>query len=351
MKNYLLYLIKTKWLQTLIIACIPTLIFIISIMMNIRRFYGISEVSYYNYFRAPSIFITALVFIMIIIPIIVIFRMGLFRNSKDVDLYYSLPISRKNLLLTQLLFGFIQLVFIWSMIYLLGLLVFTILSNGYFYTGMLLLGYLIVIFYIAVLYGITSFLFLRGNTIVDGIAFIIIFHTACLFISWFFTHNLFRAFSLPDAFAYNPFYSVGIILRHFINYSLPNQQFNYGGIVPRNVVSVLLNSIGFSFLSVLGYYLNFKLIENEKTEQIGRLSTSRFGYVSLIPINLFFGIASIYFVYSSITWLAITVLAAAGFIGFFIMRRSVKIKWIDAISVATPIILGIIMMTIIQSYL
>ena len=351
MKNYLIYLIKTKWLQTLITAFIPTLIFVLSIMVNIRRFYSINIVSYYNRYSAPTIFFTALIFMLIIIPIIVIFRMSIFRNSKDVDLYYSLPISRKKLLFTQLLFGFIQLISIWSLMFLSGLLVFTILSNGYFYTGMLLLGYLIIIGYMAIIYGITSFLFLRGNTVVDGIVFIIIFNTACLFISWFFTQHFFRAFNLAEAFAYNPYYSVSLIFEHFIYYSLPNQTILYRGIHRENITSIILNTSGFTLLSGLGYYLSFKFIANEKTEQIGRLSTSKFGYVSLIPINLFFGISSIYFITSSVTWVAVSVLAAAGFIGFFIMRRSVRLKWIDIFSVIMPIILSIIMMNIIHAYI
>jgi len=349
MKKYLLYLIKTKWLQTLITAFIPTLIFIITIMMTITRYYNTNNYSHNNIYRAPTVFNTALVFMMIIIPIIVIIRMSIFRNSKDVDLYYSLPISRKNLLITQLLFGFIQLVFIWSFMFLTGLLVFTILSNGYFYTGILLLAYLIVIGYMFILYGITSFLFLRGNTLVDGIAFIVIFNTACLFVSWFFAMSIFRYFGLSDVFVFNSYFSVALIFNHLIQHSLPNQNIVNEVINQGNIGSVINNTFSYTILAVTGYLLNYKFIINEKTENIGRLSISKFGYVSLIPINLFFGMASINSVTRDVSWIAISVLASAGFIGFIIMRRSVRLKWIDIALVVIPIILGIITMNLVQA--
>ncbi|MDR4968763.1 MAG: hypothetical protein RG740_04030, partial [Acholeplasmataceae bacterium] len=138
MKLYLIYLIKNKWLQTLVMALIPTLIFLISVLMNTYRYYH-ELIPGRPTFRTPDVFASALVFIMILIPIVTIFRLYIFRNSKDVDLYYSLPVSRQQLLLTQLFFGFIQLLFIWTTMYFIGLIAFSILTDGSFLTGYLLL--------------------------------------------------------------------------------------------------------------------------------------------------------------------------------------------------------------------
>ena len=345
MKNYLIYLIKTKWLQSLIMAFLPTLIFVIQILSTINRYLP-SNSQFNPYYRTPTIFITSLVFIMIIVPIVVIFRFYIFRNSKDVDLYYSLPISRKRLLLTQQLFGFLQLVFIWTVMYFSGLIMFTILTNGYYVTSLLILIYFVVIFYIAIIYGITSFLFLRGNTVVDGIAFIIILNTAFVFISTFLSHQIFRYVGLTEAFSFNPYFSVGKIVSYLIHYAKPNQEDQFYGYNSTTLSLIIINTIMFLSMSIGGILLNVKFIIKEKTEQIGRISTSIFGYVSLIPINLFFAIGGLYFSFNNITILAISVLVTAGFIGFFIMRRSVRLKWMDIILVIAPIILAILTMGI-----
>lgn len=347
MKNYLTYLIKTKWLQSLIMAFLPTLIFVIQILSSISRYIPNSPQSI-PYYRTPTIFITSIVFIMIIVPVVVIFRLYIFRNSKDVDLYYSLPISRQKLLFTQQIFGFLQLVFVWTTMYLSGLLIFTILTSGDYVTSLLILIYFVVILYIAILYGITSFLFLRGNTIVDGIAFIVIFNTAFVFISTFLSHQFFRNIGLTEAFILNPYFSVGKIASYLIHYAKPYQVQQPYGYDSKIILAIIINTSFFLIMSMSSLVLNAKFIIKEKTEQIGRISTSKFGYVSLIPMNLFFAIAGLYFSFNSITLLTISIFGTAGFIGFFIMRRSVRLKWTDVLLVIAPIVLAILIMGIME---
>ncbi|MDO9629432.1 MAG: hypothetical protein Q7I99_05975 [Acholeplasmataceae bacterium] len=345
MKAYLIYLFKTKWLQTLIMALLPTLIFVVAIIMSKASFYNPSSTWEYYRYQPPYVFITALVFIMLLVPIVTIFRLQIFRNSKDVDLYYSLPISRQKLLLTQLIFGLIQLLIIWSSIFLLGVLTLAMITEGYFLTWILLILYLIVIGYILIMYGITSFLFLRSNTVVDGIVFIIIFHTLFLFISLYI--DRYRIFSLSnDTFRFNPFYSVGKLYFYYIHNSKPNQYINPLFINYKEQLAILINTTIFSVIALLGFVSSYFLIHNEKTEQIGRLSTSKFGYVSLIPLNLVFSTAVIYNGSSGFSVISLSVLATLGFIGFFIMRRSVRLRWFDIALVIAPIILGTIFSSI-----
>jgi hypothetical protein len=347
MKLYLIYLIKNKWLQTLVMALIPTLIFLISVLMNTYRYYH-ELIPGRPTFRTPDVFASALVFIMILIPIVTIFRLYIFRNSKDVDLYYSLPVSRQQLLLTQLFFGFIQLLFIWTTMYFIGLIAFSILTDGSFLTGYLLLLYFVTIFYIAVLYGITSYLFLKANTLVDGIAFIIIFHTAFLFLSTFLASTQIRMLGFIHAFMFNPFYSISQLTYNLLYISRPD----IGGSVPithsLEIPHVFINSLIFVTLSIFGFILSYQSIRTEKSENIGRLSLSKIGYKSLIPLNLLFISASTYTFFYSTSFIAIAIIAAAGFIGYFIMRRSVKITWVDIASVVTPIIIAIIYISIMR---
>lgn len=349
MKNYLTYLIKTKWLQSLIIAFLPTLIFVMLVFSSIDQYIPNSPQSI-PYYSVPIIFFFPIVFIMIIVPIVSVFRLYIFRNSKDVDLYYSLPISRKNLLSSQLIFGFLQLIFIWTIMYLSGLFIFTVLTSGDYHTLYLFLVYLIVILYIAILYSISTFLFLRGNTVVDGIAFMIIFNTAFVFLSTFFTNFVIRGIVRAEAFMFNPYYSVGRVSNYFFHFAKPYQVNPPYGYDTNTLIAIIINTVVFSIIAISSLLLNHQFILKEKTEQIGRLSTSKFGYVTLIPMNLFFAIASLYFnMANTTTMLAISFLTVAGFIGFFIMRRSAKLKWMDILLVVVPIILGILVMVIIKS--
>jgi acetoin utilization transport system permease protein len=99
MKAYFNYLVKTKWLQTVVLALIPTFIFALFLILNNVTY------SFQNSNRLPDDFSLSVIFISVVLIVIVVFRFSSLRNPKEVDLYYALPISRKKLFLTHSLFG------------------------------------------------------------------------------------------------------------------------------------------------------------------------------------------------------------------------------------------------------
>jgi ABC-2 type transport system permease protein len=334
MKIYLNYLIKTKWLQTIVMALIPTFIFVLSLFLSSPRLTGM------NPNRAPQDFGISVIFISIVLIIIVVFRFSGLRSPKEVDLYYALPISRKKLYLVQSLFGFIQLMIVWTIMFLLGIFTLLLISSVAYRWEFILLLYPIVAFYLTVLYGITSFVFLRANTVFDGIAFILLFHILFLFISLFLTNGIIDIFTM---FGLNPFYSLSKWTTYLLSLTFPNTSSYIIYRFLESTWSIGINTFIFTALSICAFIYNYKTIEHEKTENIGQISSDIFGYRLYIPLTIIFAVASVFFVETIITWLLIGIFVSAGFIGFFIFRRTAKIKLIDFGYILTPTIIGIIL--------
>lgn len=334
MKEYFNYLTKTKWLQTLVMALIPTLIFVLILILNSRT-YPLANSS-----RFSNDFGMSVIFISIVLIVIVIFRFSSLRNPKEVDLYYALPISRRKLYLVHSLFGFVQLLIVWTIMFILGFITLLILSHGYYREGFFFLLYFIVIFYLIILYGITSFVFLRANTIFDGIAFILLFHTLFLFISLFFSNNLIGVFR---AFGVNPFYSLERWTTYLLSMTALTPSNFATEYLVRTLPAVITNTLVFMGLSIFCYVYNYNMIEQEKTENIGQISDSKFGYRLYIPLSIIFGVSTVSLFGGIIIWLINGILVSAGFIGFFIFRRTAKIKLIDVGYILVSVIIGIIL--------
>ncbi|BCR35213.1 hypothetical protein [Mariniplasma anaerobium] len=334
MKAYFNYLTKTKWLQTMVMALIPTFIFVLTLILNNRTYPPTNSSRFSNDFGMSVIYIS------IVLIIIVIFRFSSLRNPKEVDLYYALPISRKKLYLVHLLFGFVQLLIVWTIMFILGFITILILSNGYYREGFFFLLYFIVIFYLVILYGITSFVFLRANTIFDGITFILLFHILFLFISLFFSNNLIGIFM---SFGLNPFYSLGRWTTYLLSMTAHTPSNSATEYFVRALPSVITNTLVFMGLATFCYIYNYKMIEQEKTENIGQISDSKFGYRLYIPLSIIFGVSTVSLFGGIIIWLINGILVSAGFIGFFIFRRTAKIKLIDVGYILVSVIIGIIL--------
>jgi len=333
MKAYLSYLTKTKWLQTVVMALIPTFIFVLVLALRSPDYVP-------NIFNNPPYdFGISVIFISIVQIVIVVFRFSSLRNPKEVDLYYALPISRKKLYLVHALFGFIQLMVVWTSLFFFGFITFLIISQGYYNVVLILPLYLVVIFYLTILYSITIFIFLRANTIFDGIAFILLFHVLFLFISLFLSNGL---LSFVMMFYLNPFYALTRWTMFLLSISVhrPSEFLTNSFIIA--LPSLLFNTLLFMSLSIVCFIYNYKTIEQEKTEKIGQISDGKFGYRLYIPLIIIFAVASVFFIGAIITWILIGIFISAGFIGFFILRRTAKIKLIDLGYVIVPAIIGII---------
>jgi hypothetical protein len=279
---------------------------------------------------------------MIVMVVIVIFRFSSLRNAKEVDLYYALPISKQKLFLAHYLYGLLQAVFVWTILYFFSLLTVVLKTNGGYQEGWLILIYFIVLFYLVILYSITVFVFLRANTIFDGIAFIILFNVLFIFIPLFFSTTILDTeLMLNHPFFLNPFYSVTELSRWMTEFSNIMNSQTYNSII-RATPFVIANSLIFLILGVVMFLFDYRKIDETKTEYIGQLSSSKLGYRFYIPAILVTSIPNIFYLGSAVTYVLLIILISAGFIGFFIYKRGLKITWVDAGYVLIPTLIGML---------
>ncbi|MCD4827712.1 MAG: hypothetical protein K8Q99_08045 [Acholeplasmataceae bacterium] len=335
MKLYLKYLLSKKLLQTIVMAMIPSFILIITLLSSSldRNNYGM--VSYDD----PLIFNLSVVLMMIIVTIIVIFRFGSLRNEKEVDLFYALPISRKDLFLSHYLFGLLQAVIVWTSIFLLGLIALNVRYPFIYQFKYFLFLYMLVILFILIIYTLSTFAFLRAKNIIDGIAFIILFQLFFLSLSFAFNVSLYVGFS--SSFIFNPFYALSLISTSLMRGAgLGNS--GYGIVTGSDWIMIIINLIIFISLGICMFIYDLKNIESQKTEYIGSISSSKLGYLFYIPSLLFLLTLSTFNLIGLTSYLMFVILMSAGFIGFFIYRRSVKIKPKDLIFIFVPMFAAII---------
>ncbi len=334
MKDYLNYLMHKKALQTIVLAMIPSFILIITLLTSsLNRPQG--------RYDDPVVFNLSIILMMIVLTVIVIFRFGSLRNAKEVDLFYALPISRRNLFLTHYLFGLIQAIIIWTVMFFLGLITLFIRYPFFVYSiGHFFILYIAVLVYIVLIYTLTTFVFLRARSIIDGIAFIILFQLFFLFVSLAFA-NINNFSLLFNAFVFNPFYALATLATSLMKLAGPNYtilDLQLG----RILFASLVNFISFLTLAIFMFRYDLKNIEDQETEYIGSISSSKLGYLFYIPALLFLISFSTFFLFQVTSYLIFIVLLSAGFIGFFIYRRSLKIKSRDLLYIFIPMIIGIL---------
>ncbi len=344
MRTYLNYLIHKKWLQTLVMAIIPTLImvFILS-STNFRRYTS-------GGFSDPDELLISIIFMMIVMIVIVIFRFSSLRNPKEVDLYYALPISRQKLFLTHFIYGLFQILFVWTILYFSSFITLILITQGGYQEGWLLLIYFVVLFYLVVLYSVYTFIFLKANTIFDGIAFIILFQILFLFVSLLFTGRLFLYGPIfNEPFFLNPYFSVSglsIFLGQLSNGIETHQHSSFMFSLPY----IIVNSVIYLSLAAFLSYYQYHHVDEIKTENIGQLSSSKLGYRFYIPAILITSIPNIFFLGTGITFVLVIILISAGFIGSFIYKRGLKITWVDAGYVLIPTLIGMILGILMNGY-
>jgi ABC-type transport system involved in multi-copper enzyme maturation permease subunit len=343
MKTYLNYIIHKKWLQTIVMTMIPTLIMVLILTSsNYTRFSA--------QLRAPRDLLVSILFIMIVMIVIVIFRFSSLRNTKEVDLYYALPISKQRLFLAHYLYGLLQAIFVWTILYFFSLLTVVLKTNGGYQESWLILIYFIVLFYLVILYSITVFVFLRANTIFDGIAFIILFNVLFLFIPLFFSTTILDTEPmLNHPLFLNPFYSVTEISGWMTELSNIMDSYVHKGMI-ESVPFVITNSLIFLTLGVVMFLYDYHKIDETKTEYIGQISNSKLGYKFYIPAILVTSIPNMFYLGSAVTYVLLIILISAGFIGFFIYKRGLKITWVDAGYVLIPTLVGMIIGVLVNGF-
>ena len=314
MKKYYLYRLKTTFLR-------PVIFLVISIL------YILYDMSY-DYKVDYSGMYTVTVIISFSATLLPIFELYQFKSKKNLDTFFSVPLSRGKMALCHFLCGLTQLSIVYTMSYVFLFVHRLILSESvvmiYFlphYFARLILG--------ALLYCLFCFIFYQANTMIDGILFefLYIFAPGML---WSLICDVIYEISgrnyskgLLNLSTYAP---IDCVTTAFQKLAEPNR---YNALyVEKMLLPLTLIFVVISVAALFGFFRTFVKTRVENAENI---SDSPFGYKVLIPI------CGIYLA-PAMPILNIILVA----IGYVIYRRGFKFKRSDYIVMASVLAVSIL---------
>lgn len=259
-----------------------------------------------------------------------IFELYSFKSRRNLDTLFTLPVSRTKMLFAHLLNGWIHVALAFTGE---AAIIFAALrQEKYWVDESYVFGYYFALLGIGLfIYLFFAFIFSQGNTVIDGIVFMVawMFAFALPFLAAAGLFNI-RGNLIDDiAYAmicYSPFDSVtAIFMDQMELYSSGS-----GYMSEVSISCIFWGIIG--VISALALYFAFKKQRVEKVEDI---SASPIGYKFLIP----------YYVISVILWLYDPLVVVIGVIvmlvAYIIYRRTFKIKKWDIIMIGITIVIGI----------
>ena len=304
------------------------------------------------------------VILCILCTVIPVLQFSYRMKQRSVDLWYSLPITRKQLAFVRTVGGLVLTLVPFTLAYWLSAAAIALRGSELYYFYYLP-AYGLLLLLGAGLFGVNAFLFTRGNTVADGIVFIAAWACAlplvnmCVFMSVpSYEFSVGGKHLTGDAlnallFTYSPVSTVTRIMHELIMAGQPQELIE---------IDTLLSSyeypVQFAFLfallfglaeSAAGYLALFLLADRDKSENAAQVSSSWWGYKVIIPVYAIAVYAALVVGFGvggewDVGLLYYTVITAAVvFVLYFIYRRSFRLKKWDIIMVAVILAAGFLL--------
>lgn len=290
-----------------------------------------------NYDGGMGFFCGMLIVLCLFAPVYIFsFKM----KKRSVDAMYSLPVRREGLYFVKSLIGLLLVFVPYTVACLTGVSV-VLCRENYFQLGWYLPFYFVGVALGVCLYFAYAFLFTRANTVADGIVFMLAW-------SFFFELALLLVVQGLDCFGLENW---GEFIKEHdyldIQYSL------FGGVVEAtDFFSSLLGKKNVDFDAALAQSVAFAVVcggaacalfflglKKEKAENAEQISSSWWGYKTLIPAYLALCLSMISA--GLIFWSS---LLMAAIVAYIVYRRSVRLKWFDWASIGGAFLLGLMML-------
>ena len=277
-------------------------------------------------------------------------------QTRSVDLWYSLPVSRKQFTLVRLLVGLIVVFVAYTLGYWLCVAIVAARAESPEFIWYLPM-YAVSLVAAIGLFGVNSFLFTRANRVLDGIFFLVGWTCILPLVVYYFGQFIVisgigsrgEAISLAELNSFTFSYSAIVSSATFFDHLITGDGFE-------NTLSV-----GFTLALVIavleavaGYILLFVYADRDKAENADQPSASFWGYKTLIPVYttmlLAVGDRVIGFIFGS-SWVRIiyyAVIVLAAFVLYFVYRRSFRLKKCDLISLAASVAVGFILLFVLE---
>lgn len=258
-------------------------------------------------------------------------------KGRDIDLWYSLPVTREKLTFARTLGGLMLIFVPYTLSYWLGFAVLLVRENhfvlhGYplYYLSSLPLG--------ALLFGVYSFLYTRANTVGDGLVCMAGW-TFALMLPFAFLGVWFPRLDLPRSFSVWQLSPFGLL-------SWAADYFNE--LICADALPSLLPlawTIPLAALEGAGAYAGlFLTARGHKAENGGQLSSSLWCYRVLVPLYMFTLASSLSVdaLGAQLALIAGAFLLVGGFICFIVYRRSFRLKTSDILTLAVAFGAGVL---------
>ena len=341
MINLLKYHFKKKWVLIVVLSFVALLI---TYLTNANHSYIASYTSIYElniqyvYATNPPI-ITPTVISAILATIIPFVEFSFKMKKVNIDQYYSLPIKREKLYLTNFIFGYIEIIIPVTVSYICGLL--SLFNKPSMFENIYFLPYYFVLLFITLLvYSIITFIYTRNNSFIDGFVNVIfIIFSLCIFVGALKTiFNATETFvNIEDYFdaswyiLYSPYtYLSGIFEELLCNGHLVE----YYEDLP--IIRVALSL--FIILGIACFVLFYLFSKREKAEDCLQITKSFISFRTMIP----------HYVVTSIILLkgaglgVMLLVSIAGFFLYVLHHKSFKFKPSTIITLTASCVLAIV---------
>ncbi len=325
-KKYFAYELKKSIFAIASIALIMTAITVTAILTHRYEHYG----------RVESGIGTVSVMVGLLAAVVPVFMLSYKMKKRSVDLYYSLPLRRGQILRVKYLIGLIAVYAPYTVAFFLGALAAVIrfdagaMAGEYYFAA-----YFASLPAIFCIYGLASFVFTRAERIIDGIAFIVF----CAFAIFAVMAAVQRIEHRVAADMFLPFEPLSAVAGEF------KRIIEWPNIYISDNINITINrAIGSTvtgLLTVAATVMLFVTERGAKVENIGGVSDSPFGYKVMIPLFTVCIIANLDIVGSvAYIYLAVIVVGAA-FMLSALYKHTFKIGKTQSIVLSGSVVLGV----------
>ena len=272
-------------------------------------------------------------------------------KKRSVDLWYSLPLSRTRLAAVKTVGGLVLTLVPYTVGFWLTVIVVAARGAHFAFEWYPALYFLSVVFG-AGLFGVNAFLFTRGNTIGDGIVFLVLWG-ALLPMFVFLTQAGFYAYN-TDVYLRDPsFEDIAVSLFTYspiavgtdvFDILIRNNVMQTGEVLAHGEKVMLAVALPVGAVeSVAAYVALFLRAERDRAENVGQISSSPMGYKVLIPVYgaLMGAMGRLMYVDGVFVLLLLALTLIGELVLYFAYRRSFRLKRADIISVAVSLVIAV----------
>ena len=333
MKKYFIHVLKKNLIPLAVLTLFCMLLYVVPLSVHDYRGWNAGTSSFtFHYCEA---IIIALALLAVFIPM---YMFAFMMNKRNADMYFSLPITRRKIVLVHFLIGLIMMYAAYTVAYWLGFLV-ALGRIRHLYLIYYLYLYLATLIPAFICYSITAFVFTRANTVVDGVISVLLALAMPFFVALAFD-ALFRSFgnyswvnSLEQINPFGPLITATDKLGDGICEGTVNRWFHYSGVLPNDTIAerrlsdmiLLICHVAWlpiAIAATVGLLFSAKTI---KAENCGQISESIFCYKVSIPV---YAVTLLYYVFQEEYPVVVICAIVVGLLVLSVIyKRTIKIGW------------------------